>query len=488
MPCPTKGHLEFDFVSGYRPPFNDLYKLDPLPDTKFLKILNNCCLVSITENNKYIRWLSKINKDCKENMRFPSGNEAFHARSPPAGEQVFVAMERFYNNLQKRAEACHLGASAAEVPFDHMDIFESLKVFAKQAEVYAHDESDSEEDNENEHRKTKRLSHKPHRKASLNASTRASIVVKNDHAPLARGSSVRMSISSQVEDHGAARAPLARGSSVRMSFSSQVQDALNHVQNLEIHGPAAVGLVPGGVENNDDIYNKYAIAVDDSDVCVPTRSKLTTNNCFNSARRGNVFVFSSLSGNVVIYTNGNGDSHFIHHTRDGSVSKAVKDVAAVQLAKRVSYKRFLMHAGVSAAAKASRVFDALETALLKIYITSRQLALIVLLFPQGKIWKAEYFGTYRVELIITVLHRIVDMHNFDVVLYYLTTDEIACVYCRLGWLNIYNPMKPEVIFYVFCNCFRRILMFMQILLIGILSIKSEISRRQTIIEDCVDVN
>lgn len=25
----------------------------------------------------------------------------------------------------------------------------------------------------------------------------------------------------------------------------------------------------------------------------------------------------------------------------------------------------------------------------------------------------------------------------------LSPSEVACVYCRLGWLNLYNPCKPE---------------------------------------------
>lgn len=53
------------------------------------------------------------------------------------------------------------------------------------------------------------------------------------------------------------------------------------------------------------------------------------------------------------------------------------------------------------------------------------------------------FGTYRVEVVVNLFHRLVDLHNFELVLSVLTPHEVACVQCRIGLLNILNPMKPE---------------------------------------------
>jgi hypothetical protein len=57
--------------------------------------------------------------------------------------------------------------------------------------------------------------------------------------------------------------------------------------------------------------------------------------------------------------------------------------------------------------------------------------------------KAEKFGTYRVELVVTLFSRVLDVHNFDLVMLCLTPKEVGCIYCRIGWLKLYNPMKPE---------------------------------------------
>jgi hypothetical protein len=50
----------------------------------------------------------------------------------------------------------------------------------------------------------------------------------------------------------------------------------------------------------------------------------------------------------------------------------------------------------------------------------RQLSVLCKAFPRGKETKVPYFGSYRVELIATMFHRILDVHNFDMVLRVLT--------------------------------------------------------------------
>lgn len=47
------------------------------------------------------------------------------------------------------------------------------------------------------------------------------------------------------------------------------------------------------------------------------------------------------------------------------------------------------------------------------------------------------------DLIVALFARVIDLHNFELVMEVLSPFEAACVYCRLGWLNIYNPGKPE---------------------------------------------
>eukprot|EP00602_Paraphysomonas_sp_CaronLab_P004794 CAMPEP_0185021358 /NCGR_PEP_ID=MMETSP1103-20130426/4051_1 /TAXON_ID=36769 /ORGANISM="Paraphysomonas bandaiensis, Strain Caron Lab Isolate" /LENGTH=1351 /DNA_ID=CAMNT_0027552843 /DNA_START=296 /DNA_END=4348 /DNA_ORIENTATION=+ len=98
---------------------------------------------------------------------------------------------------------------------------------------------------------------------------------------------------------------------------------------------------------------------------------------------------------------------------------------------------------VSESAKASRIVERMEDALGPYWIRCRHLAFIISKFSHGKVEKARCFGSYRVEVVVTFFEKLIDIYNFELVLRELSASETACVYCRLGWLNIYNPMKPE---------------------------------------------
>ena len=64
-------------------------------------------------------------------------------------------------------------------------------------------------------------------------------------------------------------------------------------------------------------------------------------------------------------------------------------------------------------------------------------------FFQGHIKRSKYFGSYRVELIVLLFHRLTDVQNFDLITKRLMPAEVGCLYCRLGYLKLFNPMKPE---------------------------------------------
>lgn len=133
----------------------------------------------------------------------------------------------------------------------------------------------------------------------------------------------------------------------------------------------------------------------------------------------------STKGSLMQYNNNNG---------------ARKDV----LEFHSKFSALMLSEEVSRSAKALRLVELIEDVFSPLYLYARHVALIMELFAElGSIPRTDYFGTYRVEACITLLDRIVDLHNIDVVLRVLTLHEIACLYCRVGWLSLFNPMKPE---------------------------------------------
>ena len=107
-------------------------------------------------------------------------------------------------------------------------------------------------------------------------------------------------------------------------------------------------------------------------------------------------------------------------------------------------KRFLDSAIITQQSKAARILGYLEEVFSRVWLKSRQLSLIVKSFEDyGSCRRTENFGTYRVDLIVKVFSRILDLHNFEIVLQSLDPYETGCLIARIGWLKLFNPMKPE---------------------------------------------
>lgn len=71
---------------------------------------------------------------------------------------------------------------------------------------------------------------------------------------------------------------------------------------------------------------------------------------------------------------------------------------------------------VQPGAKAHRIIDLLEEIFSRSWLWARQLSLIVECFaPHGYIKKTKFHGTYRVDLLVALFARLVDVHNFEVV-------------------------------------------------------------------------
>jgi hypothetical protein len=77
------------------------------------------------------------------------------------------------------------------------------------------------------------------------------------------------------------------------------------------------------------------------------------------------------------------------------------------------------------------------------WLLCRHLSVLVEAFSIGKIEKTTYYGSYRSELVVNLFHRIVDIHNVEMILRHLEPFEVGCIICRIGRLNLFNPMKPE---------------------------------------------
>lgn len=80
------------------------------------------------------------------------------------------------------------------------------------------------------------------------------------------------------------------------------------------------------------------------------------------------------------------------------------------------FKTLLESIHVQDATKAHRLVDLLEDIFCRTWIYARHLALMLECFVQFGYYKqTQYFGTYRVELVVSIFTRIIDIHNFELV-------------------------------------------------------------------------
>jgi hypothetical protein len=105
---------------------------------------------------------------------------------------------------------------------------------------------------------------------------------------------------------------------------------------------------------------------------------------------------------------------------------------------------------ISLCAKAIRFVEVIDETFNRLWILCRHLGLIIQLFqqlfPSHKVRKTTYYGSYAVEIIICLFNRIIDLHNFELLYELLSPSDCAALYGRLGLLNLFNPLKPEMTF------------------------------------------
>ena len=136
-----------------------------------------------------------------------------------------------------------------------------------------------------------------------------------------------------------------------------------------------------------------------------------------------------------------------HDSNDQNVSDAKMAVRQRKIAeiKQRYYKLLHFKKGIPAEAKAARFVELIDETFSLLWIRSRHVAVMVLLFKQlfGECSRSEFYGSYAIDMVVFLFARIIDLHNFETVMETLNDREIAVLYARIGILNIFNPMKPE---------------------------------------------
>jgi hypothetical protein len=89
----------------------------------------------------------------------------------------------------------------------------------------------------------------------------------------------------------------------------------------------------------------------------------------------------------------------------------------------------------SAEFKSINLVEYLTAELCTRWVYCRHVSVLLQLFQFGLAYRSDY-GTYRIELLVNLFDRIVDLHNFQLVLMHLTSHEHATLTLRIGTYTV----------------------------------------------------
>ena len=187
-----------------------------------------------------------------------------------------------------------------------------------------------------------------------------------------------------------------------------------------------------GIQENDNNNNNNFTGGEEGDCA----SEMTGENITHTAEVNTEYLHS---GDVNPEEEGSVHTQQVSLQSD-DVAKFIHYGSHDTIAERLN--AIFMHGGVAKEAICVCVMEYVETFMSTRWIKSAHLALLVACFKDGTVMRTD-FGSYRVELIVLLYTRLIDIHNFEFVLMNLTATEHAAVIARIGLLNLFNPWKPE---------------------------------------------
>lgn len=95
------------------------------------------------------------------------------------------------------------------------------------------------------------------------------------------------------------------------------------------------------------------------------------------------------------------------------------------------FRELLRSNTVQSGAKAHRIVDLLEDLFARSWIFCRHLVVILECFAAnyGYLKQTKNHGTYRVDAVVALFGRVVDLHNFEFVVSFIIASSKYCLHC-----------------------------------------------------------
>jgi len=463
---PKRGVLEFDFMSSFRPDQEELFNV--LNAKRLFMILEKCNSMAETDRHEAFRYLHKCRENCN---RIVKGNGATNIESSESRAlEIGHAMHDFYTNLHIRKESTDQNVVAEVVKTDYMlDKDREHNVNKEQTTIKSTKKAKKGSKNPKNLKKNKS-------KTSQEFTDPKIVLPSNDDAKMMnnddnKDDEINGNLSS-TGDSSNAPPPNSnfRNSRNGSMKAKKVSDVSAELMLLK------ASLIEQCVPFLDNETTMKASDIFVDDYRYKYLPKPADNWMGSSRRRKAVFTIYSDFPDLVLPLSINVDPlnmdpipsppselEGIDSTTKDSTPLTLQNAAKLVIENKNNAKspkrpsdvhrfdgltedlnKFLTSDVIGSSPKAARLLSYLEETLSQVWMKCRYLSFIVSRFQEyGSVNKTEYFGSYRVDLIVSTFARILDLHNFELVLQQLTSREAGCLICRVGWLKLYNPMKPE---------------------------------------------
>jgi len=444
IPLPKSGKLEFDFCTVDRPDYEntDPDDLLPIKDSKFVAVLSSFELITEEETEeceeKLLYWKNQLLKTLK------CDGWNFYVHDKPKSIVIGETIDVFYNSLEERLEA-----------FQNAETREEIKVFYGGAESQAWERR------------------------------RAGIETPVPTAPPSREATPVISRVATEEDEGPQESAEEKLLRMMMASATEEDDEYPEIEPLpESKQPTNEELAlkisesfHGSNADGEDVHYNSSLSVENKSGMSTPASGAGSARIRRTINTAKEFAASTTESSDEIKKDGDEEGEITitqGDNWDGDDSKkdegedpgevireqtpytdpndtrpqttaatAAKNAAQHQLEEKTRFLFIWTSENVRQEAKAHKCVEMMDEILSRVWLECRQLALLLEKFEVGKVEKAKKFGTYRVEMVVSLFPRLLDLWNFEVISSVLTGYEIGCIYARIGILNVYNPMKPD---------------------------------------------
>ncbi len=423
-PMLTSGTIEFDFSGGDRPNGSEMR----ITDKKLLKVLMNICLLptSTSSTSLYQDCLQKLSNwktRAKEKNRDGNLFMPIYAFQPTKAFEVSIAMDEFYDAIEQRQEMLKNGENKKKKQDDINIVVEGSDAGSVGGDSTATGDS-SVTGGEPVQGSDEQSSQQ---EGGTSESKEGDSSTANGDQPIgSEGESV-----SQQQSEGADTQPAEVQSSEGREEGS-APTASNEQGTQESQEQKSSG--------NDD---ESLSILEDTDGLLDGESMKSNEfmDQYGNLKYGDDDTLPSFQNEEGGGGGGRDDESLDTNDQEDQRKKRILDL------KRRLQAMLQSKAGITIHAKAQRFVEVIDETLSQVWLLSRHVALVVLLFENifgPALARSPTFGSYSAEIVIALFPRIVDLHNFELILEVLNARDCAAVFCRVGLLNIFNPLKPEV--------------------------------------------